>query len=130
MRTDLPATLPPGVRVLREAATYVLCALEFDEATQAALQRRDAAADAVAAAEEAVRVHLSGIVRSHAAGLDAAATALGELDVLVAAARFTSSYGCTVAHIVAEPALAFTSGRFLPLARNSKRRDAPSRRST
>ena len=116
MRADVRGALPPGVRVLREAPTYLLCAIEFDPATLASLARRDAAADAVATAEERVRSALSSIVRERAAGLDAAARALGETDVLIAAARFTRRYDCCVAEIVTEPSLAFAGGRFLPLA--------------
>ena len=115
MRADLRGALPEGVRVLREAPTYFLCALEYDEPARAALQRRDDAAEAVAAAEEAVRAGLSAAVRAHAAALDAAARALGEIDVLVAAARFTQRYDCTVPQIEDAPALSFTGARFLAL---------------
>jgi DNA mismatch repair protein MutS2 len=116
MRANLDGPLPPGVRVLREAPTYVLCALEYDDATLSALERRDAAAEAAAAAEEHVRVALSSIVRSNAAALDAAAQALGELDVLVAAARFCQRYACAPATIALETVVSFLDGRFLPLA--------------
>jgi hypothetical protein len=116
MRADLRGSLPTGVRVLREAPTYLLCTLEYDDATLAAMQRRDAAAEGVAAAEEAVRVSLSAVVRAHAAQLDAAAAALGEVDVLAGAARFARHYRCTVADIVVQPSLTFAEGRFLPLA--------------
>ncbi|MEO6836584.1 MAG: hypothetical protein ABI231_11870 [Candidatus Tumulicola sp.] len=115
MRADLRGSVPVGVRVLREAPTYLLCALEFDSATLAALERRDAAADAAAVAEEAVRAALCAVVRRYAAQLDAAAVALGELDVLAAAAAFTRKHRCSVADVVGEPALAFEGGRFLPL---------------
>lgn len=116
MRSDLRDGLPAGVRVLREAPTYLLCSIEYDAEMLPALERRDAAAAAVGVAEEAVRAGLSSIVRERAARLDAAATALGETDVLVAAARFTRLHACRVAEIVAEPELAFEAGRFLPLA--------------
>ncbi len=116
MRADAAAGLPQGVRVLREAPTYWLCALQYDPPSLAALERRDAAADAVALAEESVRARLSGVVRGHAAELDRAAAALGEVDVLLAAARFTRRYGCTVAEIVDDPRCRFEGGRFLPLA--------------
>ncbi|HVA33133.1 MAG TPA: hypothetical protein VNG31_03225 [Candidatus Baltobacteraceae bacterium] len=115
MRAELHRPLPAGVRVVREAPTYYLCALEFDETALLALARRDAAADAVAGAEETVRAKLSAVVRAHAAQLGRAAERLGEVDVLVAAARFTLEHGCRPAHIVAQPVLAFTGGRFLPL---------------
>lgn len=116
MRSDLPQSLPPGVRTIREAPTYVLCALEYDAATLAALERRDAAGEAVAIAEESVRAVLSQAVRARAAELDAAAGALGEIDVLVAAARFTQHHRCTVAEAARENFVAFAGGRFLPLA--------------
>ena len=59
--------LPAGVRVLREAPTYWLCAVELDEASRAALERREAAADAVAVAEEDVRSKLSRVAGANAA---------------------------------------------------------------
>jgi DNA mismatch repair protein MutS2 len=116
MRGDLTGPLPPGVRVVREAPTYVLCEIDVDEATLAALERRDSIANAVAAAEESARRSLTEIVRAHASELDAAAEAFGEADVLVAAARFTQAHGCEVATIVAEPAFRFRDGCFSPLA--------------
>jgi hypothetical protein len=115
MRDDLRSALPAGIRVVREAPTYLLCALEYGEASRAALARRDAAADAVAAAEERVRERLSALVREHAAGLDQAARTLGELDVLLAAARFTQVHRCTPASIASEAMVAFEQARFLPL---------------
>jgi hypothetical protein len=115
MRADLRGGLPEGVRVLREAPTYLLCALEYDPAVLAALERRDAAADAVAAAEERVRAALSVLVKENAAGLLAAARALGELDVLVAAAAFAQRFGCTPPVVTGAAALALEGARFLPL---------------
>jgi len=115
MRTDLRGTLPPGIRVVREAPTYLLCAVEYGSASLAALARRDAAADAVAAAEERVRGGLSSVVREHAASLDAGARMLGELDVIFSAARFTRRHACVAADVVAQPMLAFEQARFLPL---------------
>jgi DNA mismatch repair protein MutS2 len=115
MRAELHGSLPAGVHVVREAPTYLLCALEYGEASLAALERRDAAADAVARAEEDVRIRLSSVVREHARGLDAAAAALGELDVRLAAARFAQRHGCTPPAIAMEPTLAFEQARFLPL---------------
>lgn len=116
MRGDLAGELPAGVRVIRESPTYFLCAVELDDASLNALERRNAAADAVAAAEEAVRAGLSRAVVMQASQLAAAAVALGEADVLVAAARFVRTYGCRVARMASEPVLAFEGGRFLPLA--------------
>ncbi|MBV8654461.1 MAG: hypothetical protein JO160_00355 [Candidatus Eremiobacteraeota bacterium] len=108
--------LPAGVRVLREAATYFLCAIEYDDAALAALARRDEAAANVAAAEENVRAKLSAQVRERAAELDRAARTLGEIDVLVSAARFTREHDCVPAAIVDRAALEFEAGRFLPMA--------------
>lgn len=115
MRADLHGHLPVGVRVVREAPTYLLCALEYGEAARAALARRDAAAQEVAAAEERVRATLSAIVRRHAVELNAVTIAVGELDVLLAAVRFTQRYDCTPAQIAEYPTLAYESGRFIPL---------------
>jgi len=116
MRADMPAALPAGVRVVREAATYLLCALELGEKSIAALERRESALARAGAAEESVRERLSALVRTHAAQLDAAAAALGELDVLLSAARFARTYQCAPAQIVSDVGLAFQGGRFLPLA--------------
>jgi MutS domain V len=116
MRDDVRGPLPPGVRVLREAPTYFLCALDYDPETLAALERRDAAAARLAAVEEDARARLSAVVAGNAAPLDAAASALGEIDVLAAAARFAAQYGCCVAEIGERPHLSFEGGRFLPLA--------------
>ena len=115
MRAELHGSLPSGVRVLREAPTYLLCALEYSDATLSALERRDAAASAAADAEERVRVRLSAIVREHASGLGAAAAGLGALDVLLAAARFTQRHDCVPATLTKEPSIAFERARFLPL---------------
>ncbi len=115
MRSDCDGALPSGVRVVREGATYLLCEIEETEATLAALQRRDALATSAATAEEAVRRALTQAVREHAAALSTATDAFGEVDVLVAAARFTRMHGCRVAAIAAEPAVQFSDARFLPL---------------
>ena len=117
MRTDLTGSLPPGVRVVREAPTYVLCELDADDDVLDALRRRDDAAANVARAEERVRGRLSAVIREHAAALDDAARAFGEADVLVAAARFARAYRCNVAAIVADGTLCFERGRFVPLER-------------
>jgi DNA mismatch repair protein MutS2 len=42
--------------------------------------------------------------------------AVGEIDVLIAAARFTQQHRCTVAEATRENFVAFAGGRFLPLA--------------
>ncbi len=115
MRAELGGDLPAGVRVMREAATYLLCALEYDETVLAALQRRDDADRSVAQTEEDARAQLSTVVRENAAELIAAMHSLGEFDVLVAASLYSQKYRCTAAEIVREPVLAFEAARFLPL---------------
>lgn len=121
MREDFGRTLPAGVRVVREAPTYVLCEIDADDATLAALGRREEAAAAVAAAEERVRERLSEIVRARAGELDASMARFGENDVLVAAARFSQQYGCTVAEIATMPVLSFDDGVYVPLASELER---------
>lgn len=121
MRADLPGTLPAGVRVVREAPTYVLCELDADDATLAALERREASATALAREEEAVRQRLSSEVRAHAAALDTAAQTFGEIDVLVAAARFTRANRCVAPAIVPEARIEFAAGRFIPLESDLER---------
>jgi len=115
MRDDLQGALPSGVRVVREAPAYLLCEIEYGDPSLGALARRDAAADDVAEHEERVRSNLSAVVREHATALDAAARAFGELDVIVAAARFTRRYRCAPPAMRATPVLAFEQARFLPL---------------
>ncbi len=115
MRSERSGPLPEGIRVVREAPTYLLCELAYGEASLEALARRDAAAAAVAETEERVRSQLSSIVREHATSLGAAALALGEVDVLLAAAYFTQRYNCEPARIVEEPMVAFEKARYLPL---------------
>ncbi len=115
MRADIRGPLPEGIRVLREAPTYLLCALEYGPSSLEALERRDAAADEAAAAEQRVRSRLSRLVREHASGLTAASRVLGELDVLLAAARFAQIHGCKPAIVTAQRMLAFERARFLPL---------------
>ena len=101
----LRARLPSGVRVVREAPTYLLCELDADDAVLAALGRRDAAAAEVARAEERVREQLSGTIRTHAAALESAMRSFGECDVLVAAARFARAYRCSVPVVASNAAL-------------------------
>jgi dsDNA-specific endonuclease/ATPase MutS2 len=104
------------VRVLREAATYLSCTLEYGADSLQVLERREAAIAAVAEAEARARSRLSGIVRDNAAGLSAALEAVGTLDVTLAAVRYTQRYACTAAELLETPVLAFAAGRFLPLA--------------
>ena len=107
--------LPQGVRVVREAPTYLLCELELDEAALEALRKRDDAAARVAQAEETVRVQVSREVRACAQTLEMLVEAVGEFDVRLAQVRFTQQYACVPAQIVAERSLRFTNARYLPL---------------
>ncbi len=116
MRADLNGALPPGVRVLREAATYLCCTLEYGAHSLQALERRETATAAVAEAEARARARLSAGVRDDAAGLRAALDALAALDLTLAAVRYTQRFHCTAAQIFQTSALAFEAGRFLPLA--------------
>ena len=117
MRSDLPATLPSGLRVLREAPTYVLCAVELDEPAVQKLGERDAAADTVAAAEERARAVLATSLAALLSGLHAAALWLGDIDLLATAARYARTYGCVAAEYVDEACVDVADARFLPLER-------------
>jgi hypothetical protein len=120
--------LPPSVRIVREGATYLLCRLEPEDDELFALEQRDEAADAVAETEEDVRARLTTIVAASASEIDAARTALGELDALVARAAFVKRYDCIVPEICDEPAASLTDARYLPLdedLRQSGRTYAP-----
>ena len=94
MRDALGGPLPPEVRVLREAPTYLACELALDDATLAALAARDAAAVRVAELEEAVRARLSRVAGEAAPALLRACAALGELDAFAGRARFARRYAC------------------------------------
>jgi DNA mismatch repair protein MutS2 len=115
MRSELHGGLPEGVRVVREATTYLLCALEYGESSRSALERRENAFADVAGIEERVRLGLSAVVREHAAGLGAAAGALGELDVTIGAVRFSQMHRCTAPVVLDEPTLTFEGARYPPL---------------
>jgi DNA mismatch repair ATPase MutS len=115
MRSELQGGLPQGVRVVRAAATYLLCELEYGESSRSALERREAAFERIAVAEERVRLALSTIVRERAKGLADAAGAVGELDVTTGAVRFAQTHQCTAPVVTREPALSFERARFLPL---------------
>ena len=115
MRADLIGGLPAGVRAIREAPTYLLCALELDEPALEALRIRDVATQAVAIAEAEVRAALSLEVRTRCPALDEAAIRCGHLDVLVAQARFARRFSCVPAEIVADGVVEVRDARFLPL---------------
>ncbi|MHB1551689.1 MAG: lysine 5,6-aminomutase reactivase ATPase KamC [Vulcanimicrobiaceae bacterium] len=121
MRDDLRGPLSAQIRVVREAPTYFLCELELDAATVEALRARDAAAEDVASAEEAVRARLSELVRARARDLEALAGSIGAIDVVVAQVRFSQRHACVAAEIAAEPVVAFREARFLPLAAELER---------
>lgn len=112
---DSAMRLPPGVRVVREAPTYFLCELDFDDTALEAMRKRDASAEAVAAAEEAVRTRLSGVVRDRSKALEDLLCAAGEFDVLLARIRFTQEHACVVPEIPSEQSLSFELAHFLPL---------------
>jgi hypothetical protein len=107
--------LPSDVRVVREAPTYLLCELDLDEPALQALRRRDAAAQRVAQAEEAVRSRVSRELRECARALDALVDAVGAFDVRLAQVRFAQQYDCVPARIVTERCVRFSDARFLPL---------------
>lgn len=113
---DAFTELPAGVRVLREAPTYVVCELNLDETALAALAERDAALHVVALAEAEARAALSAVVRSVAEPLTVYAQQLGELDELATRGRFALQYECTTPEIVDEAIVSFEQGRYLPLA--------------
>lgn len=122
MRDELTGALPQGVRVLREAPTYYLCELELDEVALAALRQRDEAAASVASLEERVRARLSEIVRASNSELGEAVRLLGELDVLVAAARFARKYACSLPEYQTG-GIEFEEAHFLPLQAELERQD-------
>jgi hypothetical protein len=115
MRDTLDAPLPGGLRVLREAPTYLLCELMLDDAALAALAARNAAATAVAEEEEAVRTRLSQAVAGAAEELARATDALGEIDSLAARVHFAQRYAAALPEIGPEGRLTFEDARFLPL---------------
>jgi hypothetical protein len=115
MRDAVPATLPPEIRVVREAPTYLLCELALDAEALATLAARDAAAARVAAVEEAVRARLSAAVTVAAAALQDACARLGDLDLLAARAAFAVRHACVVPELVDAGGIALEEARFPPL---------------
>lgn len=114
MRDQAP-TLPPGVRIVREAPTYLLCELELDEPALEALRRRDDAAARVAAIEESVRATVSRAVRERSRALETLLHSVSDLDVRLAQVRFAKQYACVPAQITGERTVRFTNARYLPL---------------
>lgn len=112
---DAGVRIPRGVRVVREAPTYYLCELELDDAAVEALRKRDAANEAVAAAEQTVRVRLAAEIRDRAQALESLSARIGEFDVLLAHARFAQRHECVPVIVTRERKLVFRQGRYLPL---------------
>lgn len=112
---DGAASLPHGVRVVREAPTYFLCELDLDEAAVESLRKRDEAAAHVATIEESVRARVSSAVRECAPALEALIDAVGAFDMRLAQVRFAQQHACVPAALVGGRALRFTDGRYLPL---------------
>ena len=115
MRERLVAPLPPGVRVVREAPTYVLCEIDLDEETRVLLERREEAARRVALAEERLRASLAKRVVASSEGLERTMRRLGEFDVALAAAHWTRRFACRPAEISREGGIDIVEGRWLPL---------------
>jgi hypothetical protein len=125
MRDAVRPPLPPDVRVLREAPTYLLCEVALDDAALAALGARDAAAARVADAEEAVRTRLSRQVAASAASLAHSCDLFGDLDLLFARAQFAQRYDCSVPALNDGPRVAFREARYLPLVEALARHGRP-----
>jgi len=125
MRDRLDGALPSELHVLRETPAYLLCDVSLDDAALTALAARDAAAERVAALEEAVRMRLSRAVAASAAGLRRACDMLGDLDLLVWRARFARRNHCAVPEIVDGTAVAFEDARYLPLEDELSQRGLP-----
>ncbi|MDH2909737.1 MAG: hypothetical protein HKL92_03760 [Candidatus Eremiobacteraeota bacterium] len=121
MRDALVAPLPAGVRVVREAPTYLLCEIDLDEETRALLERREDAARGVALAEERVRASLAQRVSKLRDGLVRTAMHLGEIDAAIAAALWTRRFACRPAEISSESGIEVVEGRWLPLQERLER---------
>ncbi len=116
MREKLADVVPEGVRVVREAPTYLLCELVLGETGLAALAASEAAETVVAECEERVRAQLTAQVRETAPRVTVACDALGALDGFLARVRFAQSYDTIEPEIIGRAGpLAFERARFLPL---------------
>ncbi len=115
MRESFVAPLPPGIRVVREAPTYLLCEIDLDEETRALLERREEAARGVALAEERLRASLAKRVVASTEGLERTMGRLGEFDAVLAAALWTRRFACRPAEISGEGGIDIVEGRWLPL---------------
>ncbi len=115
LREDLAGPLPEGVRVVREAPTYVLCEIDLDEESRAQLERREEAARSVALAEERVRAELARAIAAIADGLTRATTAIGEIDLILSAAAWARRFDCRPAALERTGEIQIVEGRWLPL---------------
>jgi DNA mismatch repair protein MutS2 len=122
MRDRERGPLPPEIRVVRETPAYFLCDLSLDVEALAALEARDARAVQVAEVEERVRARLTEFVAVRSDALTQRSDAIGELDALVARARFAQAHDCVVPEIAESGTIEFTDGRYLPLAVALERR--------
>ncbi|MBD5604583.1 MAG: hypothetical protein IAI48_05775, partial [Candidatus Eremiobacteraeota bacterium] len=124
MRDAAPNPLPPELRVVREAPTYVVCELALDATARGALAALEEADAAVARAEEDVREMLSAETARAAPELERACAALGDLDSLVARAAFCARFACVVPDID-DGAFELIDARFPPLAEALAERNRP-----
>ncbi len=115
LREDLTGPLPEGVRVVREAPTYVLCEIDLDEESRAQLERREDAARSVALAEERVRAELARAIAAIADGLTRATAAIGEIDRVLSAAAWARRFDCRPAMLERTGEIQIVEGRWLPL---------------
>jgi DNA mismatch repair ATPase MutS len=115
LRERIRGPLPPELRVLREAPTYLLCDVPLDEEALAALTVLDTLNRSVAECEERVRARLSARIREQASELSAAVEALGAFDSFIARVRFAQAYETCVPEILDRPFLRFEEARYLPL---------------
>lgn len=112
---DAVAAIPAGVRVVREAPTYVLCELDLDEEALSILERRDEAAASVAARELAARGRISAAIRECAPQLQSLLAGAAEADVFLSAVLFTQTYACVPAEVVGARGIGFRDASYLPL---------------
>jgi DNA mismatch repair protein MutS2 len=116
MREQVERGVPEGLRVVREAPTYLLCELILGPPEIEALAASETAEAAVAECEERLRARLTAFVLEAAARIVAACDALGALDSFLARVRFAQSYEAVEPEVVerGEP-LEFEAARYLPL---------------
>ena len=115
MRDRVSTALPPNVRVIREAATYLACELVYDERTLAALSARDAAHAAVARVEERARIALSAAVGAQARAIVAVTERLGEAERECARAAFARIWKACVPTYTTDT-IGWEDATFPPLA--------------